>query len=179
MTELYFSYFLVGFACFVAQLLLMREKPPTPPSKGAEQAKTSVMQSFRIIKNDPNLAKFFLAYIIVYGNLLSFGGVSNQLFKPFGFLDIQIALLGLCLIASGIVGSIYFSLYLKKTLDYQGVIRKLPAYSLGLMVANLLMLIYVGSYFWIMLLTVCLGFMLTPIVPVSYELGCELAFPVG
>lgn len=57
--------------------------------------------------------------MLLYGTFLSFGSTSNMLFKPYGFDDPQIALFGVCLLISGIVGSVLFTLYIKNTLNYK------------------------------------------------------------
>ena len=111
--------------------------------------------------------------------MLSFGAISNQLFKPYGYEDIQIAMLGICLIVFGVIGSIVFSLYLKKTKNYSNAVAKITRYSLALMIANTIWLNLVGKLGGTILLAIFLGFMFTPLVPVSYDLGCELAFPIG
>ena len=69
-------------------MIFMRKYPPTPPSAGAESEKLDVLKSFEVIKNDKNLWKFFSAYIILYGTLLSSGSTSNLLLKPYEFKDI-------------------------------------------------------------------------------------------
>ena len=138
-----------------------------------------MIESFRIINQSSNLKKFFAAYTILYGTLLSFGAISNQLFKPYGYQDLQIAMLGICLIVFGVIGSIAFSLYLKKTKNYQNAIQKITVCSLFLMVIYSLWLNYVGKLGGTIVLAILIGFMFTPLVPVSYDLGCELAFPIG
>jgi hypothetical protein len=60
--------------------------------------------------------------MLLYGTFLSFGSTSNMLFKPFGFGDTQIAIFGVCLLVSGIIGSIVYTVYIKKTQQYKRAI---------------------------------------------------------
>ena len=71
------------------------------------------MESFRIIKRDINLIKFFLSYIVIYGTFLSFGATSNFLFKPYGYENTTIAFQGVCLIVAGVIGSIVFLIVMR------------------------------------------------------------------
>ena len=88
-------------------------------------------------------------------------------------------MLGLCLIFFGVAGSIYFSYYLKKTRNYGSAIKKITITSLILMIANTVWLNSIGKLAGTVFLVIFLGFMFTPLVPVSYDFGCELAFPIG
>jgi hypothetical protein len=60
--------------------------------------------------------------MLLYGTFLSFGSTSNMLFKPYGFDDTQIAIFGICLLVSGIIGSVAYTFYIKKTIMYKRAI---------------------------------------------------------
>lgn len=45
-----------------------------------------------------------------------------MLFKPYGFEDTQIAIFGVCLLVSGILGSVAYTVYIKKTINYKRAI---------------------------------------------------------
>ena len=47
------------------------------------------------------------------------------------------------------------------------------------MIANTVWLNSIGKLAGTVFLVIFLGFMFTPLVPVSYDFGCELAFPIG
>jgi predicted MFS family arabinose efflux permease len=170
--HLYTLYSYAAMLVLVLMIILMREKPPSPPSAGAEESKMGVMASFGVIKNDRNLWKFFSAYIIIYSTLLSFGSISNFLVKPYGFEDVEIAVFGLCTIFSGVLGSILFSVYIKKTGNYYRTIRVMIFCSLTFFILYTVVLNLSAVLGIIIVLVLCLGFVFTPIVPVSYDLGC-------
>jgi predicted MFS family arabinose efflux permease len=131
-----------------------------------------VLESFKVIKEDRNLWKFFSAYIIIYSTLLSFGSISNFLVKPYGFEDIEIAVFGLCTIFSGVLGSVLFSVYIKKTGNYYRALRVIIFSSLIFFILYTIILNLSAILGLIIILVLCLGFVFTPIVPVSYDLGC-------
>ena len=86
---------------------------------------------------------------------------------------------GLCSITFGVIGSIIFAIYIKKTNRYSFITRLLTSLSLLFLILNTILFntspFLVGN----LLLSACTGFTFTPLVPISYDLGCELAFPVG
>lgn len=83
------------------------------------------------------------------------------------------------LLICGVVGSIIFSLYIKKTGNYRLCIRAIPLLALGFMA---IMGIFLNTipYLWLVFInTACIGFSFTPLVPICFDLGCEMAFPIG
>ena len=132
-----------------------------------------------IIKADKNLQKFFGAYLLLYGTFMTLSALSNQMLKPYGFLDKQIAILGVLMIFSGVAGAIYFTNLIKKTRNYEKVIKKVLLLSMIFMVLYTMELNLLSYLSLTALLATLLGFHLAPIIPISYDLGCELSFPIS
>jgi hypothetical protein len=109
----------------------------------------------------------------MYGTFLSFGSTSNMLFKPYGYEDTQIAIFALFLLVSGITGAIVYTLYIKKTMKYRRAIMFACVSSIFFMILDAILMnkiperIYIVTFF-----IMGLGFSFTPLVPVSYDLGC-------
>lgn len=118
----------------------MREKPNNLPSAGAEQEKTTLTKTWEIIKEDKNVWKYFIAAILLYGTFLSFGSTSNMLFKPYGFEDTQIAIFGVCLLVSGVIGSVSYTIYIKKTIKYKNAIICACALAVAFIITNALLM---------------------------------------
>lgn len=76
----------------------------------------------------------------MYGTFLSFGSASNMLFKPYGFVDIQIAIFAIILLVSGITGAIVYSLYIKKTQKYRKAIMIACACSVFFMILDAILM---------------------------------------
>lgn len=72
----------------------------------------------------------------------------------------------------GVVGSILFSLFLKKTMNYRLTIRSIPTISVVVMVAICIALAAHAPVALIFILGGGVGFSITPIIPISYDLGC-------
>ncbi len=163
-------------------LVFMQAKPKRPPSLGAKIEKKSVRESLKILKKDTNFILFALGYMIFFGTVTTLGSLSNMIFKPYGFLDIQIAIFAIAIIFAGVPGSMSFACYLKNSKSkykYKKVITLITVLTL-VFEGLVCLLLNAQIHFALQLLLVfSLGFTFIPLIPVSYDLGCELAFPVG
>lgn len=79
----------------------------------------------------------------------------------------------------GTIGAIVFSLYIKKTSNYKTTTRIIAIGSPVMLIILCGWLNLVNVKFLTTLIISVMGFLLTPVVPLSYDLGCELAFPMG
>lgn len=79
----------------------------------------------------------------------------------------------------GVAGSIIWSLYLKKTTNYKLTIRAIPTISVIVMIFICIALSAHAFIAIVFILGGAVGFSITPILPISYDLGCELSFPIG
>lgn len=132
-----------------------------------------------MLKKDRNLWKFFSAYVLVYGTVVALGAEANLLFKPYGFTDIQIGICAITMLVMGVAGSIVFSIYLKKTGNYKRALRTISVLSFFI-ISGLLVWLSLSAGLAITIVIVGLvGFCCTPIITLCYDLGCELAFPMG
>lgn len=110
---------------------------------------------------------------MLYGTFLSFGSTSNLLFKPYGYEDSQIAIFGVCLLLSGIIGSIVYTVYIKKTIKYKNAIICACTLAIVFTVTNaLLMNFATDERILISFMILGMGGNLIPMVPISYDLGC-------
>ncbi len=136
-------------------------------------------QSLQILRQNRNLWKFFSAYVFVYGTVISLGSLSNLLFKPYGFTDIQIGICAVVMLIMGVIGSILISLYIKKTNNYKFALRTVCVFSFFI-ITFLLIWLQVSASLGISIVIIGLvGFCCTPIITLCYDLGCQLAFPMG
>lgn len=92
--------------------------------------------------------------------------------KPYHYSDIQIALFALVLLVLGVIGSIVWSLYLKKTTNYKFTIRAIPSISIVMMIGICIALNAGAPVAIVFILGGAVGFSVTPIMPISYDLGC-------
>jgi hypothetical protein len=79
----------------------------------------------------------------------------------------------------GTCGAIAFSLFIKKTYNFSLAIRVISFGSTAVLGILCLWLNTINIKVVTTLIISIMGFILTPVVPISYDLGCELAFPIG
>jgi lipoprotein signal peptidase len=72
----------------------------------------------------------------------------------------------------GVVGSIAWSLYLKKSSNYKLTIRAIPTVTLILTICICILLSQKATTILIFIFGGAIGFSSTPILPISYDLGC-------
>ena len=159
-------------------LLFFREKPPTPPSHSASMKKTGFSDSLKLFYKNKNFIYLLIFFGLSNGTLSSFSIVVNILIHPFGYTSFHTSILGGILIVFGLIGSFTASLYVAKTGFYKFTLK---ICCLGF--ANSIMMISFCVYSGIPLVAyipvIFLGFFAFPIVPIGYEMGCEILFPVG
>jgi drug/metabolite transporter (DMT)-like permease len=103
-----------------------------------------------------------------------------MLFIAYGFGNTQIALFGVCLLVSGVLGSVAYTIYIKKTIKYKTAIVCACVLSFVFIIINALLMNFVSQQnILISMMILGMGFNFVPLVPISYDLGCELTFPVG
>ena len=125
-----------------------------------------------MIKRDRNLCFFILGYMVISGSFLSFGANSNLILHPYNYSDIQIALLAINLLVSGVSGAVGASIYVKKTLNYGRIITGIPLIGVIILVVLLLCLNFLNYFAVMMIIGVFMGSVFTPIIPISFDLMC-------
>ena len=78
----------------------------------------------------------------------------------------------LILIISGVIGSILWSLFLEKTNKYRFTIRAITSISMIIMVIICIALNTGANTVVVFILGGLIGLNITPLLPVSYDLGC-------
>lgn len=72
----------------------------------------------------------------------------------------------------GVLGSIVFSIYIKKTSNYKKAIRAIVIFSLIAMSLLFVWLNVSASIAITLILIGALGFVCTPVITICYDLGC-------
>lgn len=166
--------------CSVALCVLVffEEKPSVAPSQTALMRRQSFSGSFKTCLKNKSFMMLWVAFAFGEGALNSSTTLIEQMSKPYGFSTAESSLFGVLIIISGITGSSLFGSVVGCTQRYRLFIMILLVGSATSIVLFVLTLpvesLGVSSIFCVMI-----GFLLNPILPLSFELGCELAFPVA
>lgn len=83
------------------------------------------------------------------------------------------------MLVMGVAGSIVFSIYIKKTGNYKRALRTIVVMSFFIIVGLELWLSLSAALALTIVIIGLVGFCCTPIIMLCYDLGCELAFPMG
>jgi len=169
---------IVGTSFLAPSFLLMREKPPTAPSRGAEKKKFSYKESLKSLANNRNYLTFLAGAAFLWGTYSILATVMNPLIAPFGYTSTQSGIYGGIVLLMGMIGSPFWGIYVGKTKKYKQSLLILSSLS-TLMLSVLLV---IGPYGNVKLTGLGIGlygFFTTPMLAVIFELCCEITFPVA
>jgi FLVCR family MFS transporter 7 len=110
--------------------------------------------------------------MIINGSFQTFTTAANFILKPYGYTDIQITICAILLIIFGVIGAILASLYIKKTGAYKRVITITTIGVCLSLLGAFISLAFIKIVAIISIMFVLIGFFLTPIVPITYQIGC-------
>lgn len=79
----------LSFVGALLVVLLFREKPPKPPSFGAESVKIPFKKSLYVMMNNKSFLWLLLAFSVTNGVFNFFGSLLNLLLKPFNYTDVS------------------------------------------------------------------------------------------
>lgn len=161
-------------ACFI----LFKKKPDVPPSISAGEEREEFMSSFRSCMKNNSFLLLLLAFSLVQGALNSLATLLDLISRPYGFSSFDNSIFGGLLIICGLIGAGIVGTIVTITHKY-----KLTSILTCLItLATFIAFIFTLSFESLIITSIgvaLLGLTLTPILPISYEYGVELTYPVG
>lgn len=159
-------------------LFFFREKPESPPSASADVEKTDFKQSFILVVKNRNFMMLLSFFALSYGSLNALSIVLNILLDPYGYTGFDTSLIGAVLIVFGLLGSAIVCLWVAATNLYK---LSLILCTIGYFIAVFMIGFCAFSYnvYIVLIPVIFLGFFGFPILPICFEVGCEVTFPVG
>ena len=109
----------------------------------------------------------------------SISALVGEVLSRYGYDSNSAGVFGALVIVMGLIGAMLFGLYVDKTKKFKSsLIICTILGSIGI-IAMFLVLEFYNNYY-LCAFTACFwGFFLMPMIPLCYDLGCEIAFPVG
>jgi len=159
-------------------ILLVKEKPPTPPSAGAAKEKFSYSESMKQLRMNKNFLLFLAGASFFWGTYSCLASVMNSLLEPFGYGASIAGIYGLIVLVTGIIGSIGWGVYVGLSKKYKRSLCILT----GVSTIFLTILLFVGptgKAFPTGIFIALYGFFTTPALPIIFEFCCEITFPVA
>lgn len=176
--NLVFAEAIIATVCTLPVFVFFREKPPTPPSFAAETKKTSFRNSIWKVMKNKNFVLLLIAFSTVLGNYNCLATIVDLLIKPFGYDESDSGVLGALLIVAGLIGAGLLGWYVEVTKFYKfSIILCL----IGFMSSIFMNIFVLYSYRFVFCGIACflMGFAALPLLPLSFDLACELTFPIG
>jgi len=159
-------------------MLLIKEKPPTPPSAGAAAEKFSYKESMKQLRMNKNFLLFLAGASFFWGTYSCLASIMSSLIEPFGYETSIAGIYGLVVLVTGIIGSIGWGVYVGLSKKYKRSLCILTALS-TILLAVLLFVGPRGNAFHTGIFIALYGFFTTPALPIIFEFCCEISFPVA
>jgi sugar phosphate permease len=154
-------------------LLLMREKPPTPPSHITEEERIKVFAGIRHIFKLKDMLILLLIFFIGLGMFNAVTTWIEQILAPRGFNSEQAGLIGAAMMIGGILGASIMAILSDK-------LRKRKPFILITLIGQipgLIGLTFITSYPLLLFASFVLGFFIVGAAPVGFQYGAEVSYP--
>eukprot|EP01101_Sappina_pedata_P012052 TRINITY_DN8216_c0_g1_i1.p2 TRINITY_DN8216_c0_g1~~TRINITY_DN8216_c0_g1_i1.p2 ORF type:complete len:734 (-),score=126.68 TRINITY_DN8216_c0_g1_i1:14-2215(-) len=169
----------IATALMVLPLVFVRSKPPSPPSASQDNDDRgeTMLTTLRVLFTDFNFVLLLIVFGLSLGTFNSLATLLGQIVSVFGYTDSESGNMGAIVICMGIVGSGILGAIVEKTHLFKTV---LLISTLGGTLALLWLRFELVFNNFGMLCVACsfLGFLMTPILPLCFELVCETTFPI-
>lgn len=166
-------YGVVSVAVGLATVLLMRERPPTPPSAPEGVERFAVFTGLRYIFRQRNMLILLVLFFVGLGMFNAISTWIEQIVAPRGFDSEQAGLIGAAMLVAGIIGAAVMSLWS----DHSR--RRKPFLILALvgMVPGLVGLGFATNFAVLVASSFVFGFFLMSAYPVGMQYGAEVSYP--
>ena len=159
-------------------ILLLKNKPPTPLSQASSIPKLNTVQSLKSLSKNWSYIIFVVSASLAFGSFNTLGGLFEPIIYPFGFSRSQVSKLGAITLFSGLVGSIIWAVYVGKTQKFKCSIIICSIVTTGFSVFTETGL-YLEKFFVTAIAMAFLGFFALSMLSLGFELCAELSFPVA
>jgi Na+/melibiose symporter-like transporter len=162
----------------VLAIIMFKNLPKYPPSLSASQSREEFMPALKAVFKNKSFLLLLLAYSMGQGALNALATLIDLISKPYGFSTFDNSVFGGLLIICGLIGAGIVGTIVTITHKY-----KLTCIIMCFgTVATFFGFIFTLEFESLIISSVTIGLVgliLTPILPISYEFGIELTYPVG
>jgi MFS family permease len=169
--QLYYGIF--AAACALLFVFVARERPPTPPSDDAGQARSLMLDGLKHAFTVPSFRRYL---IISFVGLGVFNGVTTwieAIVRPRGFGPQEAGTLGALMLVSGVIGAVA----LPALSDRSGRRKPFIGWGMALAIPGLAGLALAPSFPLLCLSSALLGFFLTSVMPTGMQYASEVSRP--
>jgi len=168
---------IVSFFC-ISLFLLVKEKPAHPPSRSAldKPVENKMCKELATLLKNKSYVMVLLIRAILAGNFVTVGNLLSPLFKPYDYSASFIASFGAAFTCGGVIGSIIVGIILDKTKAFLRATRLVCFLSCGMIAFT--MYAWPTGVAWLAAISCFVsGFVMTPIIPISFSFTVELTHP--
>lgn len=154
-------------------LVLVRERPPTPPCPAGHDQRALMLDGLKQMLRQGDFWKMIFVFFVGLGIFNGIATWIESIVRPRGFTVTQAGLLGGLLLAGGIAGAIV----LPSLSDY--FLKRKPFLLLGMICAvpGLIGITFAPSYGLMIVSVLVLGFFMMGLGPIGYQYAAELTYP--
>lgn len=163
---------------FVLILFLFTKAPKHPPSISASQKREEFWPALKKVFKNKSFLCLLVAFSFGQGAVNALATLIDLISRPYNFSTFDNSVFGGLLIICGLVGAGIVGTIVTITHKYKCTSILISIGALSTFVIFIFTLPY--ETLWISCISVSLlGLFLTPILPISYEFGIELTYPIG
>jgi FLVCR family MFS transporter 7 len=168
------TYGIISAVCAVLLLLLIREKPPTPPVLGEKEEHFAVFKGIKHIFSKKDAAILVVVFFIGLGAFNAISTCIDQICQVKNFSMEETGLIGGIMLIAGIIGAATVPVFSDKS----G--KRKPFLILGAAgtAVGMIILTFAGSFIFALTGSFILGFFLLGIcAPIGFQYGAEVSYP--
>ncbi len=173
MTGMLRFYGVLSLAGWLATVLLLRERPPTPPDHAAGEERVAVFAGLRHIFRQRNMLVLLVLFFVGLGMFNAISTWIEQIVAPRGFDPEQAGMVGAVMLLGGIAGAAVISVLSDRTR------RRKPFLVLAVagMAPGLLGLTFATNLSLLVASSLVFGFFLMSAYPVGLQYSAEVSYP--
>ena len=169
-----FIYGILALISSIVFVILVKNKPPTPPSSNFVINKIDMFKGFKLLFSNRNFVILAVIFTLGMGTFNMITTYVELIVIPRGFDSIFAGILGMALLSGGIIGTIIMSLLSDKLKHRKSIMI------LSMIIATVSLLVFSFSYNALLLIIsiACFGFGLMGSGPVTLEYAVDATKPV-
>ena len=169
-----FVYGIIALISSIVFVILIKNKPPTPPSSNFVIDKIYMFKGFKLLFSNRNFVILAVIFTLGMGSFNFITTYVELIVIPRGFDSIFAGILGMALLSGGITGTIIMSLLSDKLKHRKSIMI------LSMIIATVSLLVFSFSYDALLLIIsmACFGFGLMGSGPVTLEYAVDATKPV-
>ncbi|KAJ3068510.1 hypothetical protein HDU98_008344 [Podochytrium sp. JEL0797] len=159
--------------------LFVTNEPPTPPSVAAEEVTMPFWDGLRSLQHNTQFVLLFFIAGLSMGTFEVYITLISDSIVPYGYMEADAGTLGLISIVSGILASLFLARILDHSKSHRAALRLLPGLALVGFIGFSVSAVSTDNRVWLYVSAAVIGIGCFPILPITLEIGAEIARPVA